>query len=346
MDLVFLDPPGTGHGRILPEADPTQFASVDGDSEAMAQVVINWLRKQGRLSSPVYLLGESYGTMRAVAMARDLRRGTPSVAVAGLMLTGNSLGYFQKGQMPDILYAANALPYMASVAWYHGKIDRTQTWTQAVDKARDFARTDYIAALMQGYRLDPAERERILEKLPAIIGISAENIRRTGGIVPKDFKAELLADQGLLVDGNDGRKTHPAASFDRATQFTGMVQGFASAVEIYEARELKVGGLEAFKSFNPALLANWNYYTAGAMALDVTLAQEMKASTDLRVMLVQGRFDTLTTIGNSEYIMRQADLDPARYSIAYYDGGHNLLPAAEFMDALRAFTAVRHPATR
>lgn len=334
-DLVFLDPPETGYSRILPGADRSQFASIDGDSAAMAQVVVNWLREHGRLHSPVYLYGESYGTMRAVAMARDLRRGTPGVNVAGLMLGGNSLGYFQKGQMPDILFAANALPMMASVAWYHGKIDRTQSWSQAVDKARLFARTDYIAALMQGYRLDPAERDRVIDKLPAIIGIPAENFRKRSSIVPGDFKGELLADRGLVVDGDDGRITRPAsAKYNRLD-----VSEYDTIVDSYAASTLNATGLGHYKALNPVLNPQWNYYTSGAMALDVTLAQEMKGNPNLRILLVQGRYDTLTTIGNSEYIMRQADLDWNRFSVAYYDGGHRLLPAAEIMDGLRNFVS-------
>jgi Carboxypeptidase C (cathepsin A) len=341
MDLVFLDPPESGYSRILPGAETSQFASIDGDAEVMAQVVINWLRSHGRLNSPVHLYGESYGTMRAVAMARDLRRGEPSVAVAGLMLGGNSLGYFQKGQMPDILFAANALPMMASVAWYHGKIDRAQSWTQAIDKARAFARTEYISALMQGYRLSPAERDRVIARLPALIGIPEENFRKSGSIVPADFKAELMADQGLIVDSNDGRLTHAADDKAGGRDFKAFVGAYGSIMDKYVADELKASGLAGYNAFNPVLLPGWNYYTTGAMALDVTLATEMKHNPALHVLLVQGRYDTLTTLGNSEYIMRQADLDWARYGEAYYDGGHTLLPEAEIMDALRAFVKKR-----
>jgi hypothetical protein len=73
------------------------------------------------------------------------------------------------------------------------------------------------------------------------------------------------------------------------------------------------------------------------MALDVTLAKLMRDVPAMRVMLVQGRYDTQTTLGNSEYIMRQADLDWRRYQIAYYDGGHSLIAQPEIMTAIHRF---------
>ncbi|MCP3733828.1 hypothetical protein M9979_02910 [Sphingomonas sp. RP10(2022)] len=338
-DLVFLDMPETGYSHILPDGQKSAFASVDGDSAAMSRMAVTWLQSHGRLNAPVYIYGESYGTMRAVAMARDLARGQPAIKVAGLMLGGNSLGYFQKGQMPDILYAANALPMMASVAWYHGRIDnKGQTWQQAVDKARLFARTDYIAALMQGYELTEAERDRVIARLPALIGLPAENFTGRNSIVPADFQAELLADRHLVVDGDDGRITHPAGERESLTQ---MLALYDKLMADYAATQIGVTGLGAYHGFNTVLNPGWNYYTSGAMALDVTLADEMKADPSLRVMLVQGRFDTLTTIGNSEYIMRQAKLDRSRYSIAYYDGGHRLIAQPEVLDAISTFVTQR-----
>ncbi len=339
-DLVFLDPVETGLSHLEPGADGRPFYSIDGDSEAMSRQVINWLTMHGRLDSPVYIYGESYGTMRAVAMGRDLARGAPALRVAGLLLGGNSLGYFQKGQMPDILFAANALPMMASVAWYHGAIDnKGQTWRQAVDKARAFAETDYVAALMQGYQLDDATRDAIVRKLPSIIGIREAYFRDKHTIVASDFLRELLRDRGLLVDGNDGRKTIPANAERSPPPF----QRYADAFETYLRGPLGVADVKPYQPVNMALNPVWNYYTAGAMALDVTLSKLMLDAPAMRVMLVQGRYDTLTTLGNSEYIMRQANLDWHRYQIAYYDGGHSLIAQPEIMSAIRRFVGTSSP---
>src|SRR5690606_18375394 len=70
-DLVFIDPPETGYSRVLPGVPETAFRSIDGDSYAVGQVILQWLSHHGRLQSPVYIAGESYGTLRGVALARD-----------------------------------------------------------------------------------------------------------------------------------------------------------------------------------------------------------------------------------------------------------------------------------
>ncbi len=335
-DLVFLDPPNTGYSRTLPGVDPKQLYSIDGDSEAMTQAVVNWLRTHKRTGSPVYLYGESYGSMRAVAMARDLVRSLEKVDVAGVMFGGNSFGYFQKGQMPDILYKANMLPMMASVAWYHGKIDnKGQSWEQAVDKARLYARTEYISALMLGNRASTETRHAVMKALPGIIGIDERYFRAKDTIVIQgDFFTELLKDRNLIVDGNDGRETRSAQG--EPTTISPFAR-YGEAMESQARETFHATGLEPYIPVNTKLNGAWNYYVAGAMALDVTLANVMRDKPDLRVLMTQGRFDTLTTLGNSEYIMAQTRLPLERYSEAYYDGGHSLLPQPEVMAALRAF---------
>lgn len=335
-DLVFLDPPDTGYSRTPAGVDTRRLYSIDGDSEAMSQAVVNWLRTHDRLNAPVYLYGESYGSMRAVAMARDLLRAPQKIDVAGVMFGGNSFGYFQKGQMPDILYQANALPMMASVAWFHGKVDnRRQTWEQAVDKARRYAHTDYISALMLGNRAPPATRRAVMKALPGIIGIDENYFRsRDTMVIEGDFFSQLLKDRGLVVDGGDGRKTHPAS--DRGETASPFAR-YGSAMETLARDTLGANELGPYVPFNPKLNPSWNYYVAGAMALDVTLAEVMRDKPDLRVLMTQGRYDTLTTLGNSEYLMAQTRLPLGRYSEAYYDGGHSLLPQPEVMSAMRTF---------
>jgi carboxypeptidase C (cathepsin A) len=154
-DIVFIDPVDTGYSRTLPGASPAPFHSIDGDSDSITQLILNWLKRNDRMASPKYIYGESYGSMRAVALARDLARSPDKVDVDGLILGGEAITFGQRGRLPNPAHAASHLPMMASVAWYHGRIDnKHQSWEQAVQKAREFARGEYVGALMQGYRLD------------------------------------------------------------------------------------------------------------------------------------------------------------------------------------------------
>jgi carboxypeptidase C (cathepsin A) len=68
-DLVLIDPVETGYSRLLPGAKRESFFSAIGDAKAVAQFIQAWLKANGRESSPKYVVGESYGTIRAVLVA-------------------------------------------------------------------------------------------------------------------------------------------------------------------------------------------------------------------------------------------------------------------------------------
>jgi len=83
----------------------------------------------------------------------------------------------------------------------------------------------------------------------------------------------------------------------------------------------------------------WNFRASGAPSMEVTLAQEMQGNLKLRLMVVQGRYDTLTQVGDTLYVLDQTDIPRARLTIAYFDGGHMLEPKPEAMSAIREFVA-------
>src|SRR5690348_124824 len=65
-DLVFIDPVGTGFSRSLEGKDETKkhFYSIKPDIEYLSRIVYDWLLKNGRMASPKYITGESYGGYR------------------------------------------------------------------------------------------------------------------------------------------------------------------------------------------------------------------------------------------------------------------------------------------
>ncbi len=338
-DLVFIDPTDTGWSHTLPGVSPAQFHSVDGDSDEVTALIVWWLRKHDRLSSPVYIYGESYGSMRAVAVVRDLARSSPKVAVSGLLLGGFAISFGRGSGTPDPLWEALRLPTVASMAWYYGKIDnKHQTWAQAVQKATFFARTQYVGALMEGNQLDPATRERIIERLPALCGIPESYFRSHHTIQVGDFADVLLRDRGLVLNGDNGLWTHPAGVKGSKTPYIAYSRNMAR----YASHDLRVHGLGSYQVVMPNFMRvfhEWNFRTTGAPSLEVTLAREMQADSNLRLMVVQGRYDTQTQVADTRYVLDQTDIPRARLAITYFDGGHMLEPEPAVMGAIRAFIA-------
>jgi carboxypeptidase C (cathepsin A) len=338
-DLVFIDPTDTGWSHTLPGVAPEQFHSVDGDSDEVTALIVWWLRKHGRLGSPVYVYGESYGSMRGVAVARDLARSKPRVTVAGLMLGGFAITFGRGNGTPDPIWEALRLPTVASMAWHYGKIDnKHQTWEQAVDKAAVFARTQYVGALMLGSQLDAAARRGIIARLPALCGIPASYFVSHHTIEVGDFATVLLHDQKLVLDGNNGLWTHPAgAKPDRDADIA-----YSRGIARYTREELRVWGLGSYEIITPndmQVFEAWNFRTSGASSLEGTLAQEMRGDPHLRLLVAQGRYDTQTQVADTRYVLDQTEIPRGRLTIAYFDGGHMLEPTPEVMTAIRAFIA-------
>lgn len=337
MDLVFLDPIDTGFSRSAP-GHRDLFRSVDSDSEAVGRFVETWLRENGRTRSPVYLAGESYGTMRVIAMARDLARFEPGIVVAGIIMIGPAPTFAQNGRVPNPVRVAIKAPMYASVAYHYGLIDtRNQTWEQAVEKAREFARKEWIPALIAGHDLGQEEFDRVVARMPELIGIPERHFRDNRTLdVP--FNQALLADRKLVLDRNNGLQTHPAGAPPVPNREFAAI---GTRIDDFyrDVLDVDTQALGDYWTATPrvAEAVDWNFRTAGAPALDVALSRLMKEHTGMRFMISQGRHDTLTDLGASANFIAQTDLPRERVYYNYYDGGHLYANTAEARANLRAF---------
>lgn len=352
-DLVFIDPPETGFSQLLRGVPVTTFRSIDADSYAVSQIILRWLVDNGRLDSPKYLAGESYGTLRAVALARDLARATPKIQLDGLIMISQAITYngptslgLRRG--PNPLAAVNRLPEMAALAWYHGKIDnRGQTLDQAMQKAREFGRTGYIGALLLGNRLDGDSKRKIAEQLSMLIGVPGPYLQ-ANNLRVQDFRGELLRGDGKALGQFDGRETEPAAARvpDASRDWDAAMRGLTVNMDSYAARELGVKGLGGYVTLVPdpyGFEETWKYIETPGTMLDVVLAEQMKANPRLRLLVPLGVFDTTSSVGSTESMFSQLDIPPERAILTYYPGGHMVysdLPGLKaFLVDVRAFVS-------
>ena len=71
-DIVIMDAVSTGFSRLLAEDRAANYYGSTADADAFAAVIRRWLVRYDRYASPVYLVGESYATIRNVLLARAL----------------------------------------------------------------------------------------------------------------------------------------------------------------------------------------------------------------------------------------------------------------------------------
>jgi carboxypeptidase C (cathepsin A) len=91
-DLVFIDPIGVGYSRshLDEEATKKTFLTGDSDIKYLSEVVYQWLRSNGRMTSPKYLVGESYGGYRVPRLAETLQTQI-GVGISGLVMVSPAL---------------------------------------------------------------------------------------------------------------------------------------------------------------------------------------------------------------------------------------------------------------
>ena len=175
-DLVFIDAPGTGFGRLSGKDKEKAFWAVDPDANAFARFIARFLSNYQRWNSPKYVFGESYGTTRSAVLAGVLENDT-HIDLNGVILLSQILNYDDSADGPqwnpgvDLPYQL-ALPTFAASAFYH---KRLPTQPPALEpflaEVEQFALSDYASALAQGSQLPETTRQAIAEKLHQYTGL-------------------------------------------------------------------------------------------------------------------------------------------------------------------------------
>lgn len=333
-DLVFMDPMETGFSRMLSDEARARFYSTEGDAEYLADVINRWVHDNGRENSPKYLLGESYGTIRAPVLARELYESHSRTSVNGLILLGPAVTLGETATRPgNILAYALAVPYMAATAWYHDQVDRTGVdLEEFLDQARRFALTEYLPALAQGRLLPQSRQADIATQLARFTGIpSAYFLLHDLAIKKTVFRFELLREEGLILGVNDSRYTAPAPAGlqgDEAVDPSGhaILPAYIAGLNRHLRDNLEVDLPLKYVVHDEVAFPNWNWGRSGSPFSDFSwagvLSALMKANPDMRVFYGVGYYDPLTTIGATEYTVARADYPLERVELHYYRAGH------------------------
>src|SRR5271165_2778533 len=207
-DLVFIDPVGTGfsRGKGKEENPDKPFWDVRADIASLGAVIRLWLTRHERWSSPIYLVGESYGGFRAATLAQELPHDV-GVTVNGLVLISPALDLSAMHQDErDLLAAAFFLPsYAATAAVADPSLpgrDRA-----AVER---FALSDYLVGLAS-LKGDPQPGDPFIAKIAEIAGLPEDIVRRHRGRITRQvFAREVRRSKGEVVSLYDGAIARPA----------------------------------------------------------------------------------------------------------------------------------------
>jgi carboxypeptidase C (cathepsin A) len=349
-DVVLVDPAGTGFSRILPAGQRGYFYSINGDVASIEQFITEWLKTHGRESSPRYIMGGSYGSVRVIRIGWDFQRaGRP---VDGIIMTANSS---MLQEMNGPLADATNLPTFTMVALYHGKVDRAgRTDAEIADDAYRFAMREYLGALASVQDLTPAERGSWATKLQARTGISADYFLANDLAISRQrFMAELLKDKGLVLTNNyDGRVTGraPTTNATPAAPQNARPDPFHT----YMQDELKVTYPMTEYAAAAPNTNTWNYdgppqarRPDGGNDWPRMLRELMDKDPNVRVYSANGYQDLQSTMGQALYIFSRTKLPRDRIVVRNNVGGHALYTdppsASVILQDLRKMLAARRP---
>lgn len=349
-DLVMIDPVNTGFSRVVEGEKADEFHAFIQDRDLVAEVIRLWTTRNNRWLSPKYLVGESYGTLRAVAVAGRLFDAY-GMAVNGLglistVLNMSTLRFFPGSDLPYALH----LPTYAAIAHYHGRHGDREL-ADVVREAEEYAARDFGFVLTQGGRLTPEEYEETVARLQAITTLDAGFIRRSNfRWAYHEFAAEILRSEGLAVGRIDGRFAARPANLQASDSFDdpsirAITGPYSAAMNHYVRAELGYENDLPYEILT-ARVQPWSYRTFEGAPVDVSgvLERLLVHNPALRVHVDYGYHDGATPHFAAEYVWAHMNLDDAaraRFTHHYHEAGHMMYlnPVARHaqLQALRDF---------
>lgn len=358
-DIVLIDPMGTGLSRPVCNGKLEEFLTVDADADSVSRFIARYLSVNNRWASPKYLLGESYGTVRAAVIANHML-GRFAVKFDGVVLLSMATDFqmVSTGQRSNERPLPAFLPGFAAVAWYHHRVaGQPPALEPFLDDVRKFAAGPYSAALAKGDALSDEERDAVAAQMHRYIGLSEDYIKTANLRVTEfGFAQELFRDRRETVSRLDGRfvgltldPLQKGADYDPA--LAAIVPTYSAVLRDYLYRDLKLPPDQEYVTENRWVGDHFDlrhqpdggqYGGDGPGQSMVNagddLAQALVQEPDLRVLVLAGYFDIGSPFSNAEYMVAHLGVPKAaaaRIRIEYYPSGHMMYVHQQSLEKLK-----------
>jgi carboxypeptidase C (cathepsin A) len=326
-DLVFIDPPGTGFSKILADGDDVRkrFFSVEGDADSLAVVVRKWLTARGRLGSPRFLVGESYGGFRGVKLV-DALRARESIGVNGLFLVSPVLDFNLITNERHPLHYAALLPSYAAIS-------RNALSRAVVSEAESYASGEYVVDYLKGPK-DAEALSRMSARVAGLVGLDRALVERLGArIDPKTFARERAGDRSRVLSLYDAEVSgfHPAPFSPDADWADPVLESWRAPLGAAMTRLMSEKlawpiGDARYVVLSGDIAHRWDYGHSGRAGAEVMsdLRAALALDPRLKALIVHGLYDVVTPYFATKFLLDQLPAygDPARVSLIALRGGH------------------------
>lgn len=331
-DLVFIDPVSTGYSRAAAGEKPKDYLGFTPDIESVGEIIRLWTSRNGRWLSPKFLAGESYGTLRAAALAAHLQE-RHGMYLNGLMLISSVLDmgtirFTEGNDKPFPLY----VPTYAAIAHYHG-LHGDRPLDDVLADAEEFATRELPYALERGARLSAEERTEAVHTLASLTGLDESYVDRVNlRIEHVRFFTELLRDRGLTTGRMDGRFTtwEPDGGREHMSDdasVSRIIGAYSAAFNHYVRTELEYENDLPYEILSMDVVRDWSYsdFEGRAVSAVNALSAAMRANPHLKVHVALGYYDGATPYYAAEHVLARLQIpEELRENVesAYYPAGH------------------------
>ena len=337
-DLVFIDMPGTGFGRLMGKDATAAFWGIDGDAAAFARFIERFDTKYSRWNSPKFIFGESYGTTRSAVLA-DLLENKYDSDLNGVILLSQIFNFTADIDAPganpgvDLPYVLG-LPTYAATAMYHKKLPTQPAALEPfLAEVEQYATGPYAHALALGTDLTIDEKQQVAEKLHEYTGLPVAyllkaNLRVSGGEFEKTLQDDADMTTGRLDTRFSGPNLDPLsenAEYD--PQSSAISSAYVSLFNDYVRRDLKYG---EGQTYLPEVYGeeHWDFkHNGNPVSVNVApdLAEAMKTNPRLKVMVNGGYYDLATPFFAAQYEDKHLPIPQGlakNIEYDWYESGH------------------------
>ncbi len=333
-DLVFIDPIGTGYSRAVRPELAAKYFGVNGDIESVGDFIRMYLGRNERWMSPLYVVGESYGTTRAAGLSNHLfNRGIAlnGIVLVSAVLNFQTIRFADNNDLPLVLI----LPSYTATAWYHKKLApvlQAKTVEQVAQEARQFAANEYAPAMLRIDQLTDRERDALATKFSSLTGLSKDFVERNNFRVELgEFNKELLRSERRTTGRLDSRfkgidRDSAGTGPDGDPSMNAIRPPYTAAFNQYVRTELGFKTDTEYFILGGGITTPWNYNVTNQYAdTSVSMKDAMAKNPYMKILVAQGYYDLATPFYAAEYTISALNLDASlkkNISWTYYDSGH------------------------
>jgi carboxypeptidase C (cathepsin A) len=332
-DLVFIDPVGTGYSRAAKPELASKFFGLQGDIESVGEFIRLYLGRAERWSSPLFLVGESYGTTRASGLSNYLFEkgiGLNGIILISTVMNFQTIRFADNNDLPLVMI----LPSYATTAWYHKRLSpemQAKSVKQVAQEAQNFAFNEFLPALVRIDRLSEPEKQTLTDNFSKFTGLSKTFILQNDFRVELgEFMKELMRDQRRTVGRLDSRFTgiDSDAAGNNAEEDPSMSAirpPYTAAFNDYVRKDLGYKSDLEYYILGGGV-GRWSWGTDNGYAdTSQGLKAAMAKNPYMKIMLANGYYDMATPFTATEYTVSALNLDPQlrkNISFTYYEAGH------------------------